>query len=213
MIDEPYRVRWDSLASISEADLLARRVVTSEESVASDFLKEALAAGHEGLIAKALESDYAPGVRGKKWFKIKPADRLDVTIVAADWGSGRRRGWLSNYHLAVRDEESGEWLVVGKTFKGLTDEEFEMMTKALQSLKIHELKYTVRVRPSVVVEVAYNEIQKSPHYKSGFALRFARIARIREDRLPDDADTIQRLRELYEKQFVTKEKLDVDRNG
>lgn len=212
LIDEPYRARWDFLASISEADLLARRVVTSEESIASDFLKEALAAGHEGLMAKALESDYAPGVRGKKWFKIKPADRLDVAIVAADWGSGRRRGWLSNYHLAVRDEESDEWLVVGKTFKGLTDEEFEMMTKTLQSLKVHESKYSIRVRPSVVVEVAYNEIQKSPHYKSGFALRFARIMRIREDRLPDDANTIQRLRELYEKQFVTKEKLDVDRN-
>jgi len=170
-------------------------------------LQSALKEGHEGLMAKSLASDYSPGARGKKWFKIKPADRLDVVIVAAEWGSGRRVGWLSNYHLAVRDDETGEYLVVGKTFKGLTDAEFDMITKRLQSLKTKESKWTVHVKPEIVVEVAHNEVQKSPRYKSGFALRFARIAKFREDKSPEEADTIQRLRKLYEKQFENKGRL------
>ena len=170
-------------------------------------MQSALKEGHEGLMAKSLTSDYSPGARGKKWFKIKPADRLDVVIVAADWGSGRRVGWLSNYHLAVRDDETGEYLVVGKTFKGLTDAEFDMITKRLQALKTRESKWTVHVKPEIVVEVAHNEVQKSPRYKSGFALRFARIAKFRDDKTPEEADTIQRLRKLYEKQFENKGRL------
>jgi DNA ligase-1 len=161
-------------------------------------------AGHEGLMAKDLTSTYQPGSRGKKWFKIKPAETIDLTIVAADWGYGRRTGWLSNYHLAVRDHEAGEFLVIGKTFKGLTDEEFKWMTAKLQESKISETEYTVRVRPQIVVEVAYNEIQRSPHYKSRFALRFARIKRIRSDKSVDQIDTIERLRQLYERQFERK---------
>lgn len=155
-------------------------------------------------MAKSLTSNYSIGARGKKWFKIKPADRLDVVIVAADWGSGRRVGWLSNYHLAVRDDDSGEFLVIGKTFKGLTDAEFESVTKRLEDLKTKDGRYTVYVKPSIVAEVAYNEIQKSPIYKSGFALRFARISRFRDDKRPQDADTLQRLRRLYDKQFENK---------
>jgi DNA ligase-1 len=128
--------------------------------------------------------------------------------VAADWGYGRRTGWLSNYHLAARDEETGEFLTVGKTFKGLTDEEFIAITKKLQEIKVFENGYTVRVRPQVVAQTAFNEIQRSPHYKSGFALRFARITRIREDKTPDEADTIQRVRVLYDNQFRFKAKAE-----
>jgi len=206
LIDTPYRERWNLLSQICEEGLLAERIVTNSVSEAEGFLKRAMEAGHEGLMAKALNSGYAPGVRGKLWFKIKPADYLDLVIIAADWGYGRRTGWLSNYHLAARDEETGEYLVVGKTFKGLTDEEFTEMTRQLQGLKVSEGPYTVYVKPSIVVEIAYNEIQKSLHYKSGFALRFARITRVREDKGPQEADTLNRIRGLYEKQFEHKAK-------
>jgi len=161
-------------------------------------------------MAKSLSSDYSPGARGKKWFKLKPADTLDVVIVAADHGSGRRVGWLSNYHLAVRDDSTGEFLVIGKTFKGLTDAEFETITQQLHELKIRESRYTVYVKPAIIAEVAYNEVQKSPRYKSGFALRFARISRFRPDKGPGEADTLQHLRELYEKQFENKARVRPD---
>jgi DNA ligase-1 len=134
---------------------------------------------------------------------------LDVVIVAADWGSGRRRGWLSNYHLAVRDEPTGEFLVVGKTFKGLTDAEFTDITPRLLALKTRETEYTVHLKPSFVVEAAFNEIQRSPNYNSGFALRFARITRFREDKAPQDADTLQRLSNLYREQFKFKSSIDL----
>jgi DNA ligase-1 len=130
---------------------------------------------------------------------------VDLVIIAADWGSGRRRGWLSNYHLAARDGD--EWKVVGKTFKGLTDDEFRWMTKRLQAIKVSETDYTVSVRPEIVVEVTFNEVQHSPHYKSGFALRFARITRIRDDKEPRDAETLDKIRVLYKKQFRVKDKL------
>ncbi len=172
------------------------------------MMHASIEAGHEGLMAKDLNSDYTPGVRGKKWFKIKPAETLDLAIVAADWGSGRRRGWLSNYHLAVNDGATGEYLVVGKTFKGLTDEEFKEITKRLLELKVRETDYTVFVRPAIVVEVAFNEIQRSPHYKSKFALRFARITRFRDDKSPEEADTIDRLQARYQEQFKYKAAAD-----
>jgi len=204
LVDMPYEDRWRFLSEICDEDLLAKRIITGDVSIAERFLKESFDAGHEGVMAKSLKSKYAPGVRGKKWLKIKPADRLDLAIIAADWGYGRRTGWLSNYHLGAIDEDNGDFLMVGKTFKGLTDEEFIEMTRKLLSLKISEDEYTVRVKPSIVVEVAYNEIQKSPQYLSGLALRFARIVRIREDKPAKDVDSIQRLRDLYQKQFEHK---------
>ena len=210
MIDLPYSTRWDTLSGLVSAESLAPRVISSEVPRVEGFLKEALTSGHEGLMAKSLSSDYSPGARGKKWFKIKEADTIDVVIVAADWGSGRRVGWLSNYHLGVRDEKTGEFLVVGKTFKGLTDAEFEMITKRLQELKVRDSRWTVHVKPSIVAEVAYNEVQKSPRYKSGFALRFARIVRFRDDKGPEDSDTLQHLHELYEKQFENKARINPD---
>jgi DNA ligase-1 len=204
LIDLAYGDRWRILEEICPRDLLAERVVTGDPSEAQAFLRRALELGHEGVMAKRLDSTYTPGVRGKRWLKIKPAETLDLVIAAADWGYGRRTGWLSNYHLAARGD--GEYLIVGKTFKGLTDEEFEWMTERLRELKVRETPHTVYVRPEIVVEVDYNEIQRSPHYRSGFALRFARIRRIRTDKNPEDADTIGRVRELYERQFKYKAK-------
>ena len=208
LIDTPYDERWGILSGLTNEGLLATRIVTKDRNEAARLMSASIEAGHEGLMAKDLKSTYTPGVRGKKWFKIKPAETLDVAIVAAEWGSGRRHGWLSNYHLAVRDENSNEYLVIGKTFKGLTDEEFKEITKKLLTLKTKETDYVVYVKPSIVAEVAYNEIQRSPHYKSGYALRFARITRFREDKRPEEADTLQRLSRLYQDQFRFKAPAD-----
>ncbi len=213
LIDQPYTDRWKILAQIVPEKSLAPRIITTDVEKVETFMESALNEGHEGLMAKSLTSNYSIGARGKKWFKIKPADKLDVVIVAADWGSGRRVGWLSNYHLAVRDEETGEFLVIGKTFKGLTDVEFETITKRLQEIKTRDGRYTVYVKPAIVAEVAYNEIQKSPHYKSGFALRFARISRFRDDKGPDDAGTLQQLQQLYDKQFENKDRFNMEQSG
>jgi len=206
LVDEPYSRRRALLKGVCPGELLVRRVVTGDPGIAEGLLEEAIKAGHEGVIAKRLDSVYSPGKRGKLWFKIKPVETLDLVVAAADWGYGRRTGWLSNYHLAAGD--GGEFRVIGKTFKGLTDEEFVWMTGRLQELKVRETPGTVHVRPELVVEVAFNEIQRSPHYRSGFALRFARITRIREDKEAEDADTLERVRELYEAQFRYKAKAD-----
>ena len=208
LIDQPYEVRWAELESTTGGNYLAQRTTPRDVAAADAFLAEALASGHEGVMAKALNSPYTPGSRGKRWFKVKPAETLDCVIVAADWGSGRRRGWLSNYHLAVL-EENGGFAPVGKTFKGLTDQEFTEMTARLQCLKLDDNGYTVTVKPNIVVEVTYNEIQRSPQYSSGFALRFARITRIREDKSPEQATTLSELRTLYEKQFTSKSRFNI----
>lgn len=184
---------------------LAKQLVTDKAEEAERFLKEAIDAGHEGLVAKKLDGKYAPGIRGKRWLKIKPVlEPLDLVIIAAEYGYGRRHEWLSDYYLAAWDGENGEFLTVGKTFKGLTDAEMIEMTRRLKELAIKEEHRRVVVIPRVVVEVLYNEIQKSPKYRCGMALRFARINRVREDKIPEEADTIQRVREIYEKQFLKK---------
>jgi DNA ligase-1 len=205
LIDEPYEARWRALEAIAPASALARRLVAPGPAAARAFFEEAVAAGHEGVIAKALDSPYTPGTRGRRWLKVKEAETVDCVIVAADRGSGRRRGWLSNYHLAVRDE--GGFAPVGKTFKGLTDREFAEMTVRLQALAVADDGYTVTVRPEVVVEVGFNEIQRSPQYPSGLALRFARITRIRDDKSPGQATTLEDLCALYERQFAAKSRL------
>src|SRR5262249_53758437 len=156
----------------------------------------------EGAMAKDLHSLYEPGGRGKRWFKVKEAQTVDCVIIAVDRGSGRRSGWLSNYHLAVRDGD--HFADVGKRFKGFTGAQFRGRTEPLRALALADDGYTIRVRPEVMVEVAYNEIQKSPTYPSGFALRFARITRVRDDKSPGQATTLDELRALYERQFATK---------
>ena len=202
LLDEPYAQRWEALQRVTGGRWLAERAMITTAAEGQDVMARALAAGHEGVMAKDPRSAYEPGGRGKRWFKLKATQSVDCVIVAADRGSGRRVGWLSNYHLAVRDGE--DWAEVGKTFKGLTDREFTAMTERLRALATADDGYTVRVRPEVMVEVEYNEIQKSPTYPSGFALRFARIARIREDKAPGQATTLAELRGLYERQFATK---------
>jgi DNA ligase-1 len=201
----PYSQRRKILAENAGEIPLTKQIVTDKKEEAEKFLKEAIDAGHEGLMAKRVDSPYTPGIRGKHWLKIKPVlEPLDLVIVAAEYGYGRRHEWLSDYYLAARDAETGEFLTVGKTFKGLTDAEITEMTKRLKELTIKKEPRRVVVAPKTVVEVTYNEIQKSPKYKCGMALRFARINRIREDKNPEEADTIQYVREIYEKQFLKK---------
>jgi DNA ligase 1 len=202
LLDEPYAARWAALERVTGGRWLAERAMITRADEGAAVMARALAAGHEGVMAKDPRSPYEPGGRGKRWFKLKVAQTVDCVILAADRGSGRRVGWLSNYHLAVRDGDA--WAEVGKTFKGLTDREFTDMTARLHALAVADDGYTVRVRPEVMVEVEYNEIQKSPTYPSGFALRFARIARIRDDKAPGQATTLDELRALYDRQFTTK---------
>ena len=211
LISVPYLQRRQILAKNAGEIPLTKQRVTDKTEEAEQFLKEAIDAGHEGLMAKKPDSPYTPGIRGKRWLKIKPVlEPLDLVIVAAEYGYGRRHEWLSDYYLAARDVETGEFLTVGKTFKGLTDMEIIEMTRQLKELIIKEEPRRVFVVPKIVVEVTYNEIQKSPKYKCGMALRFARINRIREDKSPEEADTVQRVREIYEKQFLKKGRYKAD---
>jgi DNA ligase-1 len=200
LVDSPYQERWLKLEQVKGSLQSAGRSIPRHLEEARAFTGLAYEEGHEGVMVKHLDSPYRPGVRGKSWLKVKRTTSLDLVIVAADWGYGRRHGWLSNYHLAARDEERGIFLEVGKTFKGLTDEEFQQMTERLLALETERQRGTVFVEPQVVVEVLFNEIQASPQYESGLALRFARISRLREDKGPQEADTIQTMRRLFEEQ-------------
>ena len=204
LIDTPCEKRWQALEAIAGNLNRVPRLIPQTVEEGEGFAEEAYRAGHEGVMAKDLASRYTPGMRGKAWLKLKRVLSLDLVIIAADWGYGRRHGWLSNYHLAARDEGTGEYLEVGKTFKGPTDEEFQEMTQRLLALERSRRGGTVFVEPRVVVEVLFNELQESSQYKSGLALRFARIARVREDKSPAEADTIQTLRQFYERQFEYK---------
>jgi len=201
LISNSYLERRRILAANAGEISLSSQLVTESVDEAERFLKESLAAGHEGLMAKRLDSPYVPGARGKHWLKIKPVlESLDLVIVAAEYGYGRRHEWLSDYYLAARDAETGEYVTVGKTFKGLTNTEFKEMTRRLKRLIVNEKSRGVSVVPAVVVEVVYNEIQTSPKYACGMTLRFARIVKIRDDKTPEEADTIQRIRQIYERQ-------------
>lgn len=208
LVGKPYTERRKKLHDVAGSIRLTKQIVTGKQLQAEQFLSQAINDGHEGLVAKKLDSPYTPGVRGKRWFKIKVVlEPLDLAIVAAEWGYGRRHNWLSDYYLAARDAETGKFMTVGKTFKGLTDQEIINMTERLKDLIIREEHQRVVVMPYIVVEVAYNEIQKSPKYECGMALRFARITRIRDDKSLEEVDTIQHVREIYEKQYEKKAKL------
>jgi DNA ligase-1 len=211
LVSLPYVQRRKILVANAGEIPLTAQVVTGQKDLAEKFLRQAMDAGHEGLMAKKLDSPYTPGTRGKRWLKIKPVlDPLDLVITAGEYGYGRRHGWLSDYYLAARDPVTGEFLNVGKTFKGLTDAEMIEMTRRLKELAVRENRNKVVVVPRIVVEVAYNEIQESPKYKSRMALRFARISRIRDDKGPEDADTIDRVRAIFESQFAKKGKYKAD---
>ncbi|MFX1603511.1 MAG: ATP-dependent DNA ligase [Promethearchaeota archaeon] len=202
MIDEPYLQRRRRLEEIVTSDVLAETLLTRKPSVAEEFFHKSRELGHEGLMAKRTDSLYVPGARGKNWFKVKHTlETLDLVIIGAEWGHGRRSKWLSDYHLAVRDVESGGFAMIGKTFKGLTDEEFKDMTSRLQAISMGKKGHVEVVKPEIVVEVLASEIQKSPTYESGMALRFARIVNIRLDKGPEDATTLDELERMYEEQF------------
>jgi len=205
VISTPYSKRRQLLKERAGDIPLTRQLVTSEAGKAESFLREAISLGHEGLMAKKLDGEYVPGIRGKRWLKVKPVlEPLDLVIVAAEYGYGRRHEWLSDYYLAARDTETGEFLKVGKTFKGLTDAEIIEMTRRLKNIIVKVEGRRIVVMPKIVVEVLYNEIQRSPKYRSGMALRFARISRIRDDKPSEEADTIQRVQAIFERQFLKK---------
>lgn len=199
ILDRPAEERFAALGGALPEALLIRRCVTGEPAAAEAFLREALARGHEGVMAKDLRTPYEAGARGRSWLKIKPVVTLDLVVLAAEWGHGRRRHWLSNLHLGARDPATGGFVMLGKTFKGMTDAMLAWQTDALQKLAIGRDAYTVHVRPELVVEVAFNDIQASPQYPGGLALRFARVKRYRPDKRPEDADTIETVRSIYER--------------
>lgn len=195
LLDEPQARRFAALQDVS-GDYLMPHLTTSDIGQAEEFLEQALKAGHEGIMAKALDSRYAAGSRGQSWLKVKRARTLDLVILAAEWGHGRRRGWLSNLHLGARNTEKGGFAMLGKTFKGLTDEMLAWQTQEFLKIEIGRDNYTVYVEPKMVVEVAFNEIQVSPRYPSGLALRFARVKRYRFDKTAAEADTFQTVQHL-----------------
>ncbi|MBW2056666.1 MAG: ATP-dependent DNA ligase [Deltaproteobacteria bacterium] len=198
LFEVPYRERIRQLASVVSAGHLIPRIITADEKKAREFLLRSLEAGHEGLMAKALESRYTAGQRGYNWLKIKPFHTLDLVVLAAEWGHGRRRGWLSNLHLGARDPGAEGFVMLGKTFKGLTDEMLRWQTRRLLDLELGRDGGTVYVRPEIVVEVAFHDVQESPRYPGGLALRFARVKRFRQDKTAREADTFQKVEEIFQ---------------
>jgi len=200
LLAAPNAARHAALARVvPEAHRVPRRV-TADPEAAEAFLAEALARGQEGLVAKALDAPYEAGRRGGAWLKVKRAHTLDLVVLAVEPGSGRRRGWLSNLHLGARDPGTGGFVMLGKTFKGMTDAMLAWQTERLRALAVADEGFVVRVRPELVVEVAFDGLQASSRYAGGLALRFARVKRYREDKGPEDADTIETVRALYERQ-------------
>jgi DNA ligase-1 len=200
LVTLPYAERAERLARVLPAERLLPRLVTGELDHAERFLRGALDAGHEGLMAKSLIAPYVAGQRGFHWLKLKSARTLDLVILAAEWGSGRRRGWLSNLHLGARDPASGQFVMLGKTFKGLTDEMLRWQTEKLSSIETRRDHMTVYVRPEVVVEIAFSDLQESPRYPAGLALRFARVKRYRPDKTAGEADTLEAVQEIFRRQ-------------
>jgi DNA ligase-1 len=198
LIENSYKERFGQLSERIPPEYLIPRMVTAEGQKVQEFLLQSLKEGHEGLMAKGLDSPYVAGQRGFLWLKIKPTQTLDLVVLAAEWGHGRRKGCLSNLHLGAKDAESGEFVMLGKTFKGLTDEMLQWQTKKLLELEIARDEWTVYVRPELVVEIAVNDIQESPRYPGGLALRFARVKSFREDKSPSEADTFQKVRAIFE---------------
>ena len=197
LLDEPLKNRVKVLEQVIPPDLLVPRIVTDSVDEAQAFLDSALQHGHEGIMAKALDSPYEAGRRGSHWLKLKPAHTLDLVVLAAEWGHGRRRGWLSNLHLGARDPGGNGFIMLGKTFKGLTDEMLVWQTRRLLELEAARDTHTIYVRPELVVEVAFNDVQVSPQYPGKLALRFARVKGYREDKTVAEADTLTAVQDIY----------------
>lgn len=195
LIDRPTTERLGALDTLVPAELRMPRIVTGDPAEASAFFEAALERGFEGVMAKAVDAPYAAGRRGQAWLKLKSHHSFDLVVLAVEWGSGRREGWLSNLHLGARDPRGG-FVMVGKTFKGLTDELLRYQTEALLAREVRREGHVVHVRPELVVEIAFNDVQVSPQYPGGVALRFARVRRYRPDKRPGAADTIDAVRAL-----------------
>jgi DNA ligase-1 len=201
LIEAPTRERLDRLDAVVPEDLRVRRLVTTSPDEAQQFFDEAIADGQEGVILKRLDAPYDAGRRGSAWIKVKPRHTLDLVVLAVEWGSGRRQGWLSNIHLGARDPSTGAdseqpWVMLGKTFKGMTDEMLAWQTERFLGLETGRAGHVVHVRPEQVVEIAFDGLQRSTRYPGGVALRFARVLRYRDDKTADEADTIETVRTL-----------------
>ena len=203
LADRPLRERSAALAAVVPASSRVPRIVTAEKSDARAFYEAALAAGHEGVMAKALDSPYEAGNRGASWLKVKRAHTLDLVVLAAEWGHGRRTGRLSNLHLGARDPATGRYVMLGKTFKGLTDATLEWQTRELLARETHRDQWTVYVRPELVAEIAFSDLQASSRYPGGMALRLARVKRYRDDKSAEDADDMDAVRRIFTAQRVT----------
>jgi DNA ligase-1 len=194
VLDRPAAERHQALAALAPEDLRIPRLVTADPAAAAGFLDRTLERGHEGVVVKSLTSPYEAGRRGAGWIKVKPVHTLDLVVLAAEWGHGRRRGYLSNLHLGALDPGTGGFVMLGKTFKGLTDELLAWQTARFQELAARRDDWVVWLRPEQVVEVAFDGVQRSSRYPGGVALRFARVVRYRPDKRPEEADTIDTVR-------------------
>jgi DNA ligase-1 len=197
LIDRPARERLAALAATLPPELRVQSIETADPAEAQRFLDDALAHGHEGVMVKSLDAPYEAGRRGLGWLKVKVAHTLDLIVLAAEWGHGRRQGRLSNLHLGAREPETGGFVMLGKTFKGMTDEMLAWQTEHLLTLKTGEDGHVVHVRPELVVEIAFDGVQTSTRYPGGVALRFARVKGYRPDKRADEADTIETVRSLH----------------
>jgi DNA ligase-1 len=198
LIDEPATVRRSALGGVCSRHNLTPRIVIDASHTAEAFYGDVLAAGHEGVMVKALGAPYSEGRRGTGWLKVKPAHTLDLVVIAVEWGSGRRTGWLSNLHLGCRDPATGDFVMLGKTFKGLTDETLTWQTERFLDLETSRDRHVVHVRPEQVVEIAFDGIQKSSRYPGGMARRFARVKGYRDDKPASEADTIDKVQAIFE---------------
>jgi DNA ligase-1 len=197
LIDHPAEERFRRLEAVVPPPLLVPRLWADHPDAAQGFFDELVAAGHEGVVVKDASATYAAGRRGAGWVKVKPRHTLDLVVLAVEWGSGRRQGWLSNIHLGARDPETGGFVMLGKTFKGMTDEMLVWQTERFLALEESRTSYVVTVRPEQVVEIAFDGIQTSSRYPAGMALRFARVLRYRDDKTADEADTVEMVRALH----------------
>ncbi|WP_172898550.1 ATP-dependent DNA ligase [Micromonospora rifamycinica] len=197
LIDLPGRQRWTRLAEVVDGSLLVGRVEVDDPGQAGAAFAAALDAGQEGVVVKSPDAPYDAGRRGSAWVKVKPRHTLDLVVLAVEWGSGRRQGWLSNLHLGARDPRTGDFVMLGKTFKGLTDEVLRWQTERFLGLAVERGDWVVRVRPEQVVEVAFDGVLASSRYPGGVALRFARVLRYRDDKSAAEADTIDTVRALH----------------
>jgi len=206
IFDRPARERWVRLRERAPALAVPQRLVGTPDAAGAAY-DEALAHGHEGILVKSPEAPYEAGARGYAWVKVKAAHTLDLVVLAVEWGNGRRQGWLSNLHLGARDPRTGEFVMLGKTFKGMSDEMLAWQTAEFQRLAVREEGNVVHVRPERVVEIAFNDVQESPRYPGGMALRLARVKAYRPDKSPEEADTVETVRAILRGERASRQRL------